>query len=178
MSERSDNGTAGREASAAALRGRRRSVAADRQDGQNAERALEQLRLRTLSKSSTPDAKVGGLSKVLIGEREHRLYLLAPGQVDYIESHGNYVEFHAGALVFISRDSIKRLSRVLAGSGYLRIQRTLLLNYRSIVYAQRAKHGRFAFTLSSGACLCSGARYRAGILKVLPLTRARRQGGT
>jgi len=106
------------------------------------------------------------------------MYVLAPGELDYMESRGNYVEFHAGDLVFMSRDSIKRLSRVLADSGYIRIQRTLLLNIESIVFAQRAGHGRFAFTLSSGACLCSGAKYREEILRALPLTRARRDDET
>jgi DNA-binding LytR/AlgR family response regulator len=114
---------------------------------------------------------------MLVGERERRLYLLAPGEIDYIESRGNYVEFHAAALVFISRDSIKRLSRELAASGFMRIQRTLLLNIQSIVYAQRVGHGTYAFTLSTGARLRSGAKYREEILKVLPLTRARRLGG-
>ncbi|HYM43571.1 MAG TPA: LytTR family DNA-binding domain-containing protein [Steroidobacteraceae bacterium] len=115
---------------------------------------------------------------VLVGERERRLYPLSPGEVDYIESRGNYVEFHIGELVFISRDSIKRLTRALAASGYVRIQRTLLLNVQSIVYAQRVGHGTFAFTLRSGARVTSGARYREEILRILPLTRARRLGGS
>jgi DNA-binding LytR/AlgR family response regulator len=145
-----------------------------------ADPTLETLRRRREPppRPRTLGAKRATPSGVLIGERERRLYLLAPGELDYIESRGNYVEFHADQLVFISRDSIKRLSRVLAASGYLRIQRTLLLNIESIVYAQRAGHGTYAFTLSSGARLRSGASYREEILRSLPLTRARRFGGS
>ena len=144
----------------------------------DADRTFESLRRqRESSNVRALNANSRALSRVLIGEREHRLYLLTPGEIDYIESRSNYVEFHAEGLVFISRDSVKRLSRVLAGSGYIRIRRTLLLNIQSIVYAQRVGHGTYAFTLSSGACLRSGAKYREEILRILPLTRARRVAG-
>jgi len=141
------------------------------------DRALESLqRRRESARPRALDGKLRTLSRLLVGERERRLYLLAPGEIDYIESRGNYVEFHVDELVFISRDSIKRLSRLLADSGYIRIQRTALLNIQSILYAQRVGHGTFTFTLVSGARLRSGARYREEILRRLPLTRARRLG--
>lgn len=139
----------------------------------DADRTLESLRRKRDSETRPLAAKVRP-SQVLVGERERRLYPLSPGELDYIESRGNYVEFHVEDLVFISRDSIKRLSHALADSGYVRIQRTLLLNVQSIVYAQRVGHGTYAFTLRSGARLTSGARYREEILRILPLTRARR----
>lgn len=144
----------------------------------DADGTLESFRRRRDSATLyASDAKRKPWSRMLVGERERRLYLLAPGEIDYIESRGNYVEFHADALVYISRDSIKRLSRELAASGFMRIQRTLLLNIQSIVYAQRVGHGTYAFTLSTGMRLRSGAKYRQEILKVLPLTRARRLDG-
>jgi DNA-binding LytR/AlgR family response regulator len=138
----------------------------------------ELLRRRRESLATrAPDAKSRALQHVLVGERERRLYVLSPGDLDYIESRGNYVEFHSETLVFISRDSIKRLARLLAASGYVRIQRTVLLNVRAVLYAQRVGHGRYAFSLRSGARVCSGAKYRDEILQVLPLTRTRRLSG-
>jgi len=112
-----------------------------------------------------------GTGIVLVGEREHRLYILEPDKVDYIESHGNYVKFHVSTANYISRDSIKRLSPVLAGHGFLRIERSLLLNVHAISYAERTGRGRYSFTLTSGTCLHSGASYRNAILQVLPLTQ-------
>jgi len=108
---------------------------------------------------------------VLVGEREHRLYILEPNKIDYIASHGNYVQFHVGSANYISRDSIKRLSHVLAGSGFIRIERSLLINVHAISYAERTGRGRYSFTLTSGSCLQSGASYRSTILQVLPLTQ-------
>jgi hypothetical protein len=55
--------------------------------------------------------------------------------------------------------------------GFLRIERSLLLNLRAISYAQPIGHGIFGFTLLSGARLRSGPSYRETILGALPLRR-------
>lgn len=105
----------------------------------------------------------------LVGERQHRLYPLELGKIDYIEAHGNYVTIRSGNSDYIRRDSIKRLAASLAERGFVRIERSLLLNVRAVAYAQVAGHGCFAFTLSSGACIQSSSSYRDAILSVLPL---------
>ena len=119
-----------------------------------------------------PVDHASGMPKLLVGEREHRLYVLKPERVEFIESHGNYVKLHTGNAEYISRDSVKRLADELAASGFIRIGRSLLVNVRAIQYAQRVGRGTYSFTLSSGACLYSGATFRDEILRVLPLARA------
>jgi DNA-binding LytR/AlgR family response regulator len=115
---------------------------------------------------------------VLVGEREHRLYVLPAEKVDYIEAHGNYVKLHAGNTEYISRDTMKRLEAVLLQSGFLRIERSLLINVRAILYVQRLGRGTYAFTLSPGQRLCSGATYRGTILQALPLAQVPRPRNT
>lgn len=115
---------------------------------------------------------------MLVGERDGRMYPLAPAEIEYIESRGNYVAFHSNGLIFLSLDTMKRLTQLLAGSSFVRIQRTVLLNIRSIEYAQRAGRGRYAFTLSSGERVYSGKQYRDELLEILPLTHSRRNSGS
>jgi DNA-binding LytR/AlgR family response regulator len=116
---------------------------------------------------------------VVIGEREHRLYVLKAERIDCIESHGNYVKFRCGGAEYISRDSIKRLASALAGDGFIRIGRCLMINVRSIDYAQRIGRRIYTFTMLSGSVLRSDPRYRDEILRVLPLTQGRtREKGT
>jgi two-component system LytT family response regulator len=110
-----------------------------------------------------------GKLRFLVGERQHRLYPLEVEKIDYIEAHGNYVTMRSGTCDYIRRDSIKRLAEYLADRGFMRIERSLLLNVRAVAYAQVANHGTFAFTLSSGACIQSSTSYRDAILNVLPL---------
>jgi DNA-binding LytR/AlgR family response regulator len=106
--------------------------------------------------------------KILVGERQHRLYPLDIDKIDYIEADGNYVTIRAGDAEYISRDSIKRLSTDLADFGFVRIDRSILLNIRAVHFAESVGHGTLAFTLNSGACLHSSKTYREMILRVFP----------
>jgi hypothetical protein len=115
--------------------------------------------------------------RVLVGEREHRFYVLRPQEIQYIESHDNYVKLHGARMEFISRDSIKRLAGALFDSGFIRIKRSLLINIQSIAYAERAGRGTYTFTLLSGTCLHSSSRFRDEILQVLPLSQSFRALG-
>jgi two-component system, LytTR family, response regulator len=110
----------------------------------------------------------------LVGERERRLYPVDPHKVDYIESDGNYVTLHVGPRDYIARDTLKRLESLLAPIGFIRIERSLLLNLRAIAYVQPGGRGGFAFTLTSGACLRSSHTFRAAILRSLPLVSSAR----
>jgi len=107
--------------------------------------------------------------RFLVGERQRRLYPLDPRSVHYIEADGNYVTLRAGKEEYLSRDSIKRLSLLLAEVGFIRIERSLLVNAAAVSYAEVAGHGTFALTLSSGVCLHSSAAYRDSILRIIPL---------
>jgi len=115
---------------------------------------------------------------LLAGERERRLYLLTPNKIDYIESYGNYVKVWSGAAAYISRDRIKELAARLAGAGFVRIERSLLLNLHCVSYIERLSHGMFAFTLNSGTRLESTPTFRAEILRVVHPTACSRRRGT
>ena len=121
--------------------------------------------------TAAPAASGAGRPLFLVGEREHRLYPLDPFEIDYVQSAGNYVTYHLAGVEYIARESIKRLDALLAPAGFVRIERSLLLNVRAIAYAQPIGHGSFAFTLVSGARLHSGHVYRDTILAALPLRR-------
>ena len=156
-------------------------VAADR-FAQSMERARQYCNRRVVSHASPPSwphaqpaqqtgGAPGALAKLIIGEREHRFYPLNPESIDYIESDGNYVTIRTGNSKYISRDSIKRLSVELADLGFLRIERSLLVNIRAVVHLEAVGRGAFAFTLSSGSSLQSSPSYRDAILRVLPMRR-------
>jgi two-component system LytT family response regulator len=115
------------------------------------------------------DRTVPNPPRFLVGERQRRLYPLDPRSIDYIEADGNYVTLRAGKEEYLSRDSIKRLALQLTELGFVRIERSLLVNAAAVAYAEVARHGTFALTLSSGVCLHSSAAYRDSILRVIPL---------
>jgi two-component system, LytTR family, response regulator len=114
-------------------------------------------------------------SPVLVGERNHRLYLLDPARVEYVEAEGNYVTYHVDSGEYLSRDTLKRLELTLRIHGFLRIENSVLLNIGAIDYVVPFERGRFVFTLRSGMTLRSTLTYRAAILERLPLARGRRE---
>jgi DNA-binding LytR/AlgR family response regulator len=124
---------------------------------------------RFAAKPSEPGRTESVTPRFLVGERQRRLYPLDPKSIDYIEADGNYVTLRAGKVEYLARDSIKRLSTQLADVGFVRIERSLLVNAAAVLYAEVAGHGTFALTLSSGACLYSSAAYRDSILRIIPL---------
>jgi two-component system, LytTR family, response regulator len=123
-------------------------------------------------RSARPAAEADGSRPVfLIGEREHRLYPLDPHTIDYIESDGNYVRYRVANDEYIARETGKHLDTLLCPMGFLRIERSLLVNIRAVAYAEPVGHGTFVFTLNCGARLRSGPAYRESILSVLALRR-------
>jgi two-component system, LytTR family, response regulator len=108
---------------------------------------------------------------VLIAEREQRLYPVQPQRIHYVESAGNYVKFHVDKCEYIARGSMKRHEVILGRAGFVRIERTLLLNILAISFVETAGQGAFTFTLSNGVRLHSGPAYRETILRALPLRR-------
>jgi two-component system, LytTR family, response regulator len=116
---------------------------------------------------------LGRRPKLLVGERQRRLYPLDVEKIDYVEADGNYVTIRVGEKEYISRDSIKRLAADLADFGFVRIDRSILLNIRAVQFAEPTGHGTLAFTLSSGACLHSSKTYRETIVRLLPWRHCR-----
>jgi two-component system LytT family response regulator len=107
------------------------------------------------------------LPRRLLGEKAHRLYFIETERVDYIEADGNYVKIHVGENSYISRNTVKHLAETLAPAGFVRIERSLLVNLRHVAFAERVGHGAFALTLNSGQRLLSTPTYRKGILEAL-----------
>lgn len=131
--------------------------------------AIPARRPHAASPTTLPGARSALL---LVGEREHRLYPLDPLEIDYVQSAGgNYVTYNVGGVEYIARESIKRLDEALSLAGFVRIERSLLLNVRAIAYAQPLGHGTFIFTLASGAQLRSSYVFRDNIFAALPLRR-------
>jgi two-component system LytT family response regulator len=104
---------------------------------------------------------------LLVGERSRAMYILKMEDIDYVQSHGNYVKLHVGQEEYLSRDSIKRLAQVMSLQGFVRVERSLLVNLRAVQHAQRLRRGTYALMLTSGSRLRSGALYRESLLRGL-----------
>jgi two-component system LytT family response regulator len=99
----------------------------------------------------------------LLAEKSRRLHFIEPALIECIEADGNYVVVHTDAERYITRSTLKHLSTALAPLGFLRIERSLLINLSRVAFIERLGGGCYAFTLHSGRRLISSVAYRKEI---------------
>lgn len=83
---------------------------------------------------------------------------LLPRQIDWIRAAGNYVELRAGGHTIIHRSALSAVEHQLAGHGFIRIHRSLLVR-RDRIARIRAQD----VVMFDGTHLKIGKRYRADL---------------
>jgi two-component system LytT family response regulator len=133
-------------------------------DGGRLVSAIGRARKRlSLQRSESLDRSEPSLRQIT-GEKAQRLYFIDVESIDYVESEANYVALHVGDERYLARNTMKHLAGALAPLGFVRIERSLLINLRRVAFAERVDRGAFAFTLRNGRRLLSSTTYRKGIL--------------
>jgi two-component system LytT family response regulator len=79
-----------------------------------------------------------------------RIIFIKTGQIDYIESAGNYVAVQAGRDTHIVRDTISALEERLDPEKFLRISRSAIVNLDAIKELQPHFQGQHTVVLHSG----------------------------
>jgi two-component system LytT family response regulator len=132
-------------------------------DGRRLGIAFLRARLRLSLERTGAGANINSLRQIT-GEKAQRLYFIDVEKIDYVESEGNYVALHVDNERYLARNTIKHLAGVLGSVGFVRIERSLLVNLRRIAFAERLDRGAFVFTLRNGRRLVSSSTYRKGIM--------------
>jgi two-component system LytT family response regulator len=101
----------------------------------------------------------------ITGEKAQRLYFIDVETIDYVESEASCVAVHVDDEKYLARNSLKHLAGMLEPLGFVRIERSVLLNLRKVAFAQPLDRGAFVFVLRNGRRLVSSSRYRKGILE-------------
>ena len=118
-----------------------RQVLASRKPG-----ALPENLLALLEQTRTPREY---LSRIPVREGE-RLFFVKTGQIEYIESAGNYLVLHAGKANHVVRDTLTALEEKLNPRQFFRISRSVLVNLEQIKEIQPLFKGDHAVLLHNG----------------------------
>jgi len=124
------------------------------------ERARTQLRAAKGGKSdpqlstllSNLREAAGGGPRVLVKSPD-RILFLKPAEIDHIEACGNYVVLHAGKENHIVRETMTAMEALLGSSGFMRINRSVILNLSRIKELQPIAAGEYVVILKTGARL-------------------------
>lgn len=96
-----------------------------------------------------------------------RILFLKPEEIDWIEAVGNYVRIHRGDDQFPLRQTLSALEEQLQPRGFVRIQRSLLVNVERVVELRRHAREQFSVILTSGTKLPLSPNYRASLENAL-----------
>jgi len=108
---------------------------------------------------------VAGSLRQITGEKSRHLYFIEVETIDYLESDANYVTLHVGNDHYLARNTLKYLASALSSLGFVRIERSIVLNLRRVAFAERLDRGAFVFTMRNGQRLISSSTYRRGIVE-------------
>jgi two-component system LytT family response regulator len=126
-------------------------------------KALERARAQLRAKGGAPDPQLatllsqwreraGGGPRVLVKSPD-RILFLKPEEIDHLEACGNYVVLHAGKERHIVRETMTAMEARLATSGFMRINRSVILNLSRIKELQPIAAGEYVVILKTGARL-------------------------
>jgi two-component system LytT family response regulator len=79
-----------------------------------------------------------------------RIVFLRPDEIDHIEAAGNYVILHAGKERHIVRETMASMEARLDRSGFMRINRSTIVNLARIREVQPLGGGQFSLLLKTG----------------------------
>jgi len=89
-----------------------------------------------------------------------RVLVVEPAEVDYVEAAGNYLRFHVNEDVHLVRGTLKAMEARLRPLGFLRVQRSLLVNAAAIREVRPNGDGEPRLLLRTGRELATGRAYR------------------
>lgn len=82
-----------------------------------------------------------------------RILFLKPEEIDHIEACGNYVVLHTGKERHIVRETMTAMEARLGNAGFMRINRSVILNLSRIKELQPLAAGEYVVILKTGARL-------------------------
>jgi two-component system LytT family response regulator len=94
----------------------------------------------------------GGGERILVKSAD-RIVFLKPEEIDHIEAAGNYVILHSGKDRHIVRDTMVAMESRLNTAGFMRINRSIIVNLSRVREVQPLPGGMFSLVLKNGTRL-------------------------
>ena len=99
------------------------------------------------------------LDRLAIKEND-RIHCIRCDEIDWIGSHGNYVEIHSGKSSHLLREVISRLETQLDPARFIRIHRSTIVNIDRIRELQPFFHAGYRVIMRDGTQLILSRRFR------------------
>ena len=92
------------------------------------------------------------------------------GDIDWVQSEGNYLRLHTGKTSHLVRETLAGLEIRLDPKQFVRIHRSTIVNVRAVKQLESLFQGEYALILQDGTKLTSSKTYRRRLEDVLGLS--------
>ena len=127
-------------------------------NGKQLRKQLTEL-LTHLDRAQQPTAESQFLERVVIRENE-RVLILPVNEIDWINSHGNYIQIHTRGRPHLQRETMDGIERKLDPQKFVRLRRSTIVNIEQVKELKPLFNGEYAVMLKNGPELTSSRRYR------------------
>jgi len=125
------------------------------------QKALHRARAQLLARKPGSDPQIAALLATIksryppgphiLVKSPNRIVFLKPEEIEYIEAAANYLLLHVGNERHIVRDTMAAMEAKLASTGFMRINRSTIVNLSRIRELEPLTAGEFSVILKSGA---------------------------
>ena len=116
-----------------------------------------------------PDISSHSSIERLVVKKLNREFILNTGDIDRIESDGNYVTIHAQGTSYPLRDSLASLEKRLDPKRFARVHRGHIVNLDRVREIQPWDSGDYRILLKDGSCVNFSRRYRSRLPQLFNL---------
>ncbi len=95
----------------------------------------------------------------LLVKRDDRVLVLQPGEIDWVESDGDYVRIHVGRDAHFTRMKLAEIERRLAPEGFVRIHRSRIVNLSQVKEFRPLSRGTSVVVMKDGTQLDASYAY-------------------
>jgi two-component system, LytTR family, response regulator len=92
-----------------------------------------------------------------------RTTLISLDEIDWVEANANYVIIHVGTQAYQLRESISRMAERLDPNRFVRVHRSVIVNFKKIRELQSCNSGEYMVVLKNGKELPCSRGYRAAL---------------
>lgn len=99
------------------------------------------------------------LSRLMV-KSSGRFFFLNVGEIDWIESAGNYVRIHTGGKNYLIRDTMLNMENKLDSDTFFRIHRSAIVNIAKVKELEQWFHGDYMVIMNNGKKLTMSRNYK------------------
>jgi two-component system LytT family response regulator len=125
----------------------------DRDRFQQALRRVREQRLRDREPAASPPAAATGKPDRITVKADGRLVFLKPEEIVRVEAADNYVMLHLVTGRLMLRETMTAIEARLGSGGFVRINRSAIVNFDQVREIQPAQHGDYTVVLRDGTKL-------------------------